>query len=319
MPAVYATAPGKVILFGEHAVVYGQPAIAVPVTEIEARAVVLANPLAPTGEIHIDAPDIRLNANLSELPEDNPLRNLLICLAERLGIRSYPSFTLRLTSTIPLAAGLGSGAAVSVAAARAVASFMGHTLSPQEASELAFETEKIYHGSPSGIDNTVIAFEQPIYFIRGQQIEPLRTGEPFSLLVGDTGVKSTTSDVVGDLRQRWQKNPDLYNSHFEAIGKISRSARQIIENGSWRNLGSLMVENHALLQHLEVSHPMLDHLVQAALGAGALGAKMSGAGWGGNMIALVEQNQISIVEKSLLDAGALQVFRTNITAYSEEE
>ncbi len=319
MPAVYATAPGKIILFGEHAVVYGQPAIAVPMTEIEARAVVLANPIAQPGQIRIDAPDIQLHASLEELPEQHPLRCLLICLAERLGIRSYPSFTLRLNSSIPVAAGLGSGAAISVAAARAIASFMGYTLTPAEASDLAFETEKIYHGSPSGIDNTVIAYRQPVFFVRGQPIAPLRVAMPFSLLVADTGIQSSTSEVVSDVRRRWQQEPDRYNPVFQAIGSIVHSARTAIEAGRWRDLGPEMNENHALLQQLLVSHPRLDALVEAALAAGALGAKLSGAGRGGNMIALAETDQIQVIEQALRAAGAVRLFRTNITARSPEE
>ena len=196
--------------------------------------------------------------------------------------------TLRVTSTIPQAAGLGSGAAVSVALIRAVSAFLGRPLANAQVSALALEVEKYYHGTPSGIDNTVITFNQPVYFTRGLPIEIFRIAASFHLVVGDTGVRSLTSLVVGDLRQRWQVDPGRYEALFDEAGRLAAEARELIEEGHPKQLGALMNENHALLQEMEVSSPELDGLVEAARAAGALGAKLSGGGRGGNMIALVE-------------------------------
>src|SRR5512146_2592486 len=118
MPAITATAPGKIILFGEHAVVYGRPAIAVPVNGVRARVVVSANPRGGPGEVRIQAPDIHLDAQARNLPPEHPIRSAVWSVFSALGISHPPALNLRVTSTIPLAAGLGSGAAVSVAIIR---------------------------------------------------------------------------------------------------------------------------------------------------------------------------------------------------------
>ncbi|MBN1148999.1 MAG: hypothetical protein JXA78_17205, partial [Anaerolineales bacterium] len=142
MPAIYATAPGKVILFGEHAVVYGRPAIAAPLNQLKARAAVSADPRAAPGTLRIQAPDVNLDALLDELPADHPLARAVSCVLAELGIQRPPACKLRITSSIPLAAGLGSGAAVSVAIIRALSAFLGRPLPAERVSALAYEVEK---------------------------------------------------------------------------------------------------------------------------------------------------------------------------------
>jgi mevalonate kinase len=316
MPAISATAPGKIILFGEHTVVYGRPAIAAPVPEVAARAVALANPLAPLGEVRIQAPDIDLEANLADLPVDHPLALAVHNTLSALGIQRPPAFTIRVTSTIPLAAGMGSGAATSIAIIRAVAGFMGINLSDEQVSALAFEVEKVYHGTPSGIDNTVITYRQPIIFRRDQPVEFLRVGAPIMIVIGDTGVKSPTAVAVGDLRQAWKSEPGRYEALFDQVAVIVDSARRLIEGGEPRSLGPLLDLNQRLLQELGVSSPELDHLVETARRTGALGAKLSGGGRGGNMIALVDSESVDRVIASLKDAGALRALVTTIAPIS---
>jgi mevalonate kinase len=312
MPAISASAPGKIILFGEHAVVYGRPALAVPVEQIAARAVVIAEPRLASGSVRLQAPGIGLQADLADLPADHPLGMAIRGVLAALEISYPPAFSLRVTSTIPLAAGLGSGAAVSVAIIRAVACFMGRPLPDEQVSALAFEVEKRYHGTPSGIDNTVIAFRKPVYFIRGQPIETLHVAEPFTIVIGDTGVRSPTAIAVGELRCLWQADPQHYETLFDAAGQIAQKARALIESGRPLELGPLMDENHHLLQVMQVSSPQLDRLVGAARSAGALGAKLSGGGRGGNMIALVESNTAEQVASALQASGATRTLITHI-------
>jgi mevalonate kinase len=312
MPAISATAPGKVILFGEHAVVYGFPAIAVPVTQVRAKAIVLANPLGKTGQVEIDAPDINLHSLLSELPSDHPFAVLFSNLLDRMGVKAMPACQVRISSSIPVAAGLGSGAAVSVALGRALSSFLGHPLSNDQISELAYQVEKKYHGTPSGIDNTVITFSQPVYYVRGQPFERLTLAQPFTLVIADSGIQSQTSNVVADVRQGWQSHPQPYEKMFDSIGQISRLARGLINEGLVQELGPLMITNHQVLKELGVSCPELDRLVEAAVNSGALGAKLSGAGRGGNMIALVNPQDADHVSETLLYAGATRIITSRV-------
>ena len=310
MPAYSSTAPGKIILFGEHAVVYNRPAIAVPVSEVQAQAVVMADPKAPVGRVWIQAPDIQLDSSMEDLPEDHPLVRLIQLFMLHYSINHMPACILRVTSTIPLAAGMGSGAAISVACLRAMSAFIGAPMPSEQVSALAYEIEKIYHGTPSGIDNTVVAYKKPVYFVRGLPIEILSLVKPFTLVIGDTGVRSPTYGPVDAVRRAWMADPDRYQALFDHAGAITQTARRLIESGLPDELGSLMNENQRILVEMGVSSVELDRLILAARNAGALGAKLSGGGWGGNMIALVEPNQAEQVAAALQEYGA---FRTLIT------
>ena len=166
--------------------------------------------------------------------------------------------------------------------------------------------------APSGIDNTVVAFAKPVYFVKGQPIETFQVKQPFTIVIGDTGISASTKESVGDVRRLWEQNPKKYETLFAAIGSLVRTARQLIENGMPDSLGPLMDENHALLQEMTVSSPELDRLVDAARKTGALGAKMSGGGRGGNMIALVRADSAEAVSTSLKDAGAMGVIVTTV-------
>ncbi len=312
MPAFAAYAPGKIILFGEHAVVYGRPAIAVPVNQVRAKASVTAILAGAPGQVHIVASDIGLESSLSDLPADHPLALAITGVTRQLGIEQLPSLRLQITSTIPIAAGLGSGAAVSAAIARALSAFLGHPLADDQVSHIAYQVDQKYHGTPSGIDNTVIAYAQPVFFVRGQPFMRLCTAQPFTVVIGNTGIASSTAQVVGDVRQRWQAEPVKYERIFDEIAAISRQARILIEEGPLNELGPLMTRNHTLLQELDVSSPELDRLAEAALAAGASGAKLCGGGRGGNMIALANAETAPAVAEALRAAGAVNTIITTV-------
>ena len=298
---ISSSAPGKIILFGEHAVVYGRPAVAVPVTQV--RATVTVSPASQPG-MRVMAADIGLNSDLGGLPTGDPLAAAIQGVLRTLGIFSPPALTIQVSSTIPVAAGLGSGAAVSVALIRALSGYLGQLLPDQAVSALAFEVEKLHHGLPSGIDNAVITFSRPVYFVKDQPIITFRIGLPFTLVIADTGLPAPTKESVGDVHTLWEADPPRWERVFDGIGKIAQQAKENIEKGNWRALGGLMDSNHVLLQELSVSSPELDQLVEAARRAGALGAKLSGGGRGGNMIALVEKENALAVADALSEAGA---------------
>ena len=312
-----ASAPGKVILFGEHAVVYGQPALAVPVTQVHADVEIEAS--SKPG-IWIDAPDVHLSSGLDALASSHPIAATVKNTLSALGFSPSPlgrgdrgeGIEIRIRSTIPVASGLGSGAAVSVAIIRALAGYLDRHLTDERVSAIAYETEKLHHGTPSGIDNSVVTYAKPVYFVKGQGVETFHVGRPFTIVIGDTGISASTKESVGDVRMLWRAGRSHVESLFAAIGSIVRTARQLIQDGTPRGLGPLMDENHALLQEMTVSSPELDRLVAAGRSAGAWGAKMSGGGRGGNMIALVGEDDAEPVAAALRDAGAVKAIITRV-------
>jgi len=305
-----SSAPGKIILFGEHAVVYGRPALAVPVTQVHADIDISDSDSAG---IWIQAPDINLHAELNTLPSDHPIAAVIHNLFFLSRVAPFPSLNIKITSTIPVASGLGSGAAVTVALTRALSTHINYSMTDEQVNAFAYEIEKLHHGTPSGIDNTVITYAKPVYFVKGQAIETFQVAKPFTIVIGDTGISAPTKESVGDVRKLWEADKAKWENVFDEIADISFSARRVIEEGWTKMLGTLMDENHALLQSMTVSSPELDTLVSTAPKAGALGAKLSGGGRGGNMIALVEPDQAEAVATSLMEAGAKHTIITQVT------
>ncbi|MEO8354991.1 MAG: mevalonate kinase [Chloroflexota bacterium] len=305
-----SSAPGKIILFGEHAVVYGRPALAAPVTQVHAD-VDVSDSLRPG--IWIDAPDVNLRAELNTLPSDHPIASIIHNFLFISRVAPFPDLEVKITSTIPVASGLGSGAAVTVALTRALSSHLNYSMTDEDVNAFTYEIEKLHHGTPSGIDNTVITYAKPVYFVKGQTMETIRVGKPFTIVIGDTGISAPTKESVGDVRRLWRNDMSRWESVFDKVTEISFTARRAIEQGHWEMLGELMNENHKLLQKLTVSSPGLDRLVDAACEVGALGAKMSGGGRGGNMIALVMPHMADEVSRSLTEAGAQNTIITHVS------
>jgi mevalonate kinase len=164
MSTITASAPAKLILCGEHAVVYGRPAIALPLAGIRARAEIA--PGQPGSGISVLARDLRRRWRIADDP-GHPLSELIAgILAQYATLGSTPNLRITIKSTIPIASGMGSGAAVATALVRALAAYLGRELAPEAISALVYASEQRFHGTPSGIDNTVIAYEQPIWFER---------------------------------------------------------------------------------------------------------------------------------------------------------
>ncbi|MCX7690060.1 mevalonate kinase [Thermoflexus sp.] len=310
---VEASACGKVILLGEHAVVYGRPALALPVCGLRAR--VRAEPLPEGSGCWIAALDLPETLRLSTAPPDHPLALAVRLALAHLGLPE-PDLRLVLRSELPIAGGLGSGAAVSAALVRAVFGWAGVSPDPEVVSALVYEVEKQHHGTPSGIDNTVIAYERPIRFVRGQPPVFLSIMRPFTLMIADSGIPSPTRETVAAVRRGWEREPDRYERLFDAIAALVKEAEVCLATGRVEDLGPLLNANHTLLQELGVSSPILDDLVQAAREAGALGAKLTGGGRGGNLIALVSPDQAEPVARALQAAGARAIYRTEVPASS---
>ena len=315
---VSASAPGKIILCGEHAVVYGRPAIAVPVAQVSATVVVDDAPPDQAGP-RIVAPDIDRYYALHDAPPADPLGQAAALLCAAAGLTTLPPLTIHVTSTIPIASGLGSGAATAAALIRALARKLDRPDLAADAavSRLTFEVEKLHHGTPSGIDNTVVAYNRPVYFMRraaGNLIAPFAVGAPLTLLIGNTGVASPTRIAVGDVRHGWEADPARFEALFDGCGAVTTAARLALEAGDLVRLGALLDENQAYLEAMTVSSAALEQLIGAARRAGALGAKLSGGGRGGNMIALVSTGSAAAVGAALRHAGAVGVLETRVAS-----
>ena len=302
------SAPGKIILFGEHAVVYGQPAIAAPVHQLQAQAFVRAG-RAPGWHFLSAAAGLD---RLLHSPDPTFWGSVVLDGIREVTGKEVPSFHLEIESGIPVASGLGSGAAVAVASIRAIAAFAGAELSLEQVNEIAFKAELLHHGTPSGIDNTVISHARLIWYQRDRPYETFRSGSTLQIMIADTGIQGHTRAAVGDVRNGRERDPGFFVPRIEAIGAVAHRARAAIIAGEVANLGALMFENQRLLEEIGVSSPELETLVQAAGAAGALGAKLSGGGRGGNMIALVDETSAGAVAAALRIAGAARTYETMV-------
>lgn len=315
MKAATATAPGKIILLGEHAVVYGRPAIAAPVWEATARVTV--QDASPGSGCTIIAHDLNLTLRLTQhdshaLDKSEPLLFLLRMVLAELDMHEEPDWTIHIRSSIPIASGLGSGAAISVAFVRAVSKRLGRQIEDKVVSDLVYETEKLYHGSPSGIDNTVITYGLPVWFVKGRKPLMFKTDGSIMIVIGDSGVPAPTKKSVADVANAWRQARDRYDAIFDEVGEIVAQSKPAIETGNIVQLGRLFDRNQSLLEEIGVSSPILNRLILAARKAGAWGAKLSGGGRGGNMIALVDPRRRQNVEQSILSAGAKRTIVTDI-------
>ncbi len=306
---VTASAPGKIILLGEHAVVYGSPALAVPVTQVKATVTVRNRPV---GGIEVKAPAIALAADYASLSPSHPLAAAIQGVLTTLAVTNLPPCTINIHSSIPVAGGLGSGAAVSVALIRAFSAFLGSPLPDQEVDRIAFEVEKLHHGIPSGIDNAVVTYGKPVYFIKGKPIITLHVGKPFLIVIAGTGLTALTKDSVAAVRKLWENDKPRWEKVFKSVGEIAHQGSLAIKNGDIPELGRLMDANHTLLQEMTVSCRELDQLVDISRKSGALGAKLSGGGRGGNMIALVARENSTSLAAALDAAGAKSIIVTTV-------
>lgn len=305
-----SSAPAKAILVGEHAVVYGQPAIAVPLSQLRASVDTFIStfPLKVSSSYAERAPFYWCK---DESNSTDPLARAIELTARYFAVSSLQG-EMVIRSDIPVASGLGSGAAVSAALARGVAALLSREIADEDLNLIVYEVEKLHHGTPSGIDNTVVVYERPTYFVKGRSSDFIAIHRPITLVIADTGIPSPTRDVVADARVRLKQHASQTQDLFDRIGALVDRARESIETGDHGQLGKLMTQNHALLQALDVSSAMLDGLVEAALRGGAYGAKLSGGGRGGNMIALASHDSEASVKEELRRAGAKRIIVSSV-------
>jgi hydroxymethylglutaryl-CoA reductase len=295
--AAFGYAPGKIILLGEHAVVYEQPAIAATLDR-GIRVVVSrgdeTGPVLRGAGFGIDVERVRPDPG-GQGP--SPLRLALERLVDLYGDR-VRELAFVVDGAIPAGAGLGSSAALSVAIVRGVRRYFDEDAPDDEVIRDAFELERVFHGTPSGVDHSTIARGGLVWFRRRgeeHELERIELSRRLRLAVGVVGSHAGTSHAVGALRERAKRHERVYQRIYDAIGELVVEAREHIRAGSLAALGELMDVNQGYLNALGVSTPGLEALCAIARDRGALGAKLTGAGGGGAMIALVDDDPEPVV------------------------
>ena len=302
---------GKTILFNEHFVVHGVPGI---VSAIDSAA----DAEVKKGGKGIVVEDARKGAKgyaeKKRLQQKESIERMLQAMSiepEKVSLRIW------LGGNLPGFSGIGASAASSVAIARAIAEEIAMDLSDEKINEAAYEAEKAYAGTPSGIDNTAATFGGLIWFERNLSGEPntierLNIREPVEIVIGNTGIVANTKAMVAGVGERKKKYPKKYDALFKQAEDLAFSAREALEEFDLRKVGNLMNENHRLLQEIEVSCKELDFLVKLAREQGAFGAKLTGGGGGGCMVALTPGKELQEAVASAMEQQGFKVLRTKI-------
>jgi mevalonate kinase len=302
---------GKVILFGEHFVVHGLPGI-VSAIDLTANAEV-----KKIGE-GITIKDERKGAKGYTEKKRTQQKESIERMLKIMGIDlEKASLEIWLGGNLPSFSGIGASAASSVAIARAIAEELEMNLLDERINEIAYEAEKAYAGTPSGIDNTAATYGGLIWFKKNlsegpNTIERLSISAPVEIVIGNTGVVADTKKMVASVAERKKQNPEKYDPLFNQAESLAFQARKALEDFDLRKVGRLMNENHGLLQEIEVSCKELDYLVNLALEHGAFGAKLTGGGGGGCMVALTPGKELQEAVVTAMEKEGFKVLRTKI-------
>ena len=301
---------GKVILFNEHFVVYGLPAIA---SAIGAKTIALVERRLGSG---VEINDERSETEGYKAEKAGQQKESLDLMLNFMNIDAKSNaYRLTLTGDLLAASGVGASAASCVAIARAFSEELGLNFSDDRVNEVAYEGEKGYHGTPSGIDNTAATYGGLIWYKRegsSHHMERMKLKKPVEIVMGNTGLVSDTKAVVGVVKERKEKDPERYASIFKDAERLVHDARKQLEAFHLEEVGYYMDQNHTLLQQIGVSCSELDLLVDIARNNGALGAKLTGTGRGGYMVALTPGKDLQESIAVAIEKKGFQALRTTI-------
>lgn len=300
---------GKVILFNEHFVVYNIPAIA---SAIGSKTIARVDAYQGKGwSIDDERPETPGYKKEKKDHQDDSIKRILE--AAGIDVNQTP-INIYLGGDLKAASGVGASAASCAAIARALSHQFNLGFSDERINEIAYEGEKGYHGTPSGIDNTAATYGGLIWFQRGEPsvMERLKLKEPVEIVMGNTGVVANTKAAVAGVKERKEKEPERYNKIFAEAEELAQKARSALETYELETVGQYMNRNHELLQAIEVSSKDLDFLVELAREKGALGAKMTGGGLGGYMVALTPGKEAQEEVAKAMEKEGFEALRTKI-------
>lgn len=307
---VVASAPAKIILLGEHFVVYGEPAIVMAIDKRAYARVEKRN----DNRLHVRSMDLNLEVffeNGSFRVEQGdpkeakmkfePVKQAIEKVMEKHG--QHVGLDIEINSTVPVGAGLGSSAAVIAATTAATGAILGVKLSKEDILRITYTAEKIVHGTPSGVDPAISTMGGTMLFQMDTGFKPLEVKTNIPLIIGDTGVERSTRVQVEKVRDLVDKYPRVTEHLMKAAREIVLRAIEALKENDLETLGTMMNINHALLYGIGVSDESLEWLANAARKAGALGAKLTGAGGGGCMIALAREEKLEQVSEAIQRSG----------------
>jgi mevalonate kinase len=310
MKKVKVSAPGKLMLLGEHAVVYDRPCL---VTTIDTRVEVTLERNSQK-KVVINAPEVGIKnyqRGLTQLSrEEIPKGVRFLEAVLRIFYERYrPNFGVNLSTSNGFSSkyGLGSSSAVSVCAAKALSEVFGIKLGKREIFDLAYQAVLEVQGLGSGFDVAACCHGGCLYFqTGGKGIRPLKNCK-IPLVVAYSGKKADTPIMVRQLARKRERNFAKIEKDFDRIGQLVEKAKRAIEKKAWPELGKIVNENQKILKKLGVSTAKLDRMIKAALSSSAWGAKLSGSGGGDCMFALVDKSKKHQVEQALVKVGGILV------------
>jgi len=302
---------GKVILFGEHFVVHGVPGI---VSAIDSTVDAEVKKIGEGISVRDERKGAEGYTEKKRVQQKESIEKML----RSMGMDPEKTILeIWLGGNLPSFSGIGASAASSVAIARAIAEEFEMVLPEEKINDAAYEAEKAYAGTPSGIDNTAATYGGLIWFKKNlsggpNTIEKLSITEPIEIVMGNTGIVADTKEMVTGVAARKKKNPKKYDLLFKQAEDLAFAARKALEKFDLRKVGELMNENHRLLQEIEVSCKELDYLVNLAREKGAFGAKLTGGGGGGCMVALTPGKKLQEAVAAAIEKKGFEVLRTKI-------
>lgn len=294
------------MLFGEHAVVYDRPCL---VTAVDQRMRVVVE-LTDGKAFKLEAPDVKIAGYSKPMDAlgtgEVPKGANFVEVAVKNFVEKYPlksGVSVSTKSDFSSQFGFGSSSASIVCVLKALSELTEKKLDTRQLFDLAYQTVLDVQGKGSGFDVAAAIYGGTLYFVTGGKIiEPLDISD-VPMIVGYTGVKADTSMIIADVAKKMKAQPERVGRIYDAITKLTNEARQRILEGDWERVGKLMDFNQEYLRDLGVSTETLEALIAAARAAGAWGAKLSGAGGGDCMIALVADNKRAEAEDAIRDAG----------------